>query len=90
MPATDNESRMSAADARERFAEVVNRAAYGKERIIVSRRGKPVAAVVPMDDLLLLLGLEERGDIEAAREAEAEAVREGTVAWETVKRECGL
>ncbi|MFU2210944.1 type II toxin-antitoxin system Phd/YefM family antitoxin [Solidesulfovibrio sp. C21] len=90
MPSTDNESRMSAADARERFAEVVNRAAYGKERIIVSRRGKPVAAVVPMDDLLLLLGLEERGDIEAVREAEAEAVREGTVAWETVKRECGL
>ncbi|UJX39208.1 type II toxin-antitoxin system Phd/YefM family antitoxin [Desulfovibrio sp. JY] len=90
MPATDNESRMSAADARERFAEVVNRAAYGKERIIVSRRGKPVAAVVPMDDLLLLLGLEERGDIEAVREAEAEAVRDGTVAWETVKRECGL
>jgi len=90
MPATDNESRMSAADARERFAEVVNRAAYGKERIIVSRRGKPVAAVVPMDDLLLLLGLEERDDIEAAREAEAEAVRDGTVAWETVKRECGL
>jgi prevent-host-death family protein len=34
--------------------EIVNRAAYGGERTIVSRRGKPVAAVIPMEDLHLL------------------------------------
>lgn len=81
---------MSAAAAREHFAEVVNRAAYGKERIVLSRRGKAVAAVVPMDDLLVLLGLEERAEKEAIAEAEAEAARDGTVPWETLKRECGL
>lgn len=90
MSTPESDTQMSAADARERFAEVVNRAAYGKERIVLSRRGKPVAAVVSMDDLLLLLDLDARADREAIREAEAEAAREGTVPWETVRKECGL
>jgi hypothetical protein len=33
-------TRLNVSKAREAFPEVVNRAAYGKERIIVSRRGK--------------------------------------------------
>ncbi len=85
-----SDKEMSAATAREHFAEVVNRAAYGKERIVLSRRGKAVAAVVPLDDLLLLEALEERADREAIGEAEAEVARLGTVSWEAVKKDCGL
>jgi prevent-host-death family protein len=40
--------------ARAEFPEILNRVAYGKERIGISRRGKPLAAVVPIEDLHLL------------------------------------
>ena len=39
----------------------MNRAAYGKERTIVSRRGKDLAAVIPIDDLHLLERLAREG-----------------------------
>lgn len=44
----------SVAVARKDFAELINLVAYGKEQITISRRGKVVAAVVPIDDLELL------------------------------------
>jgi prevent-host-death family protein len=43
-------TRVNVTRAREEFPELVNRAAYGKERTVVSRRGKDLAAVVPMED----------------------------------------
>ncbi len=45
---------VSAAQVRERLAEVVNRAAFGKERVILARRGKAVAAIVSLEDVELL------------------------------------
>ena len=69
-------TRLNVSKAREEFPEVVNRAAYGKERIIVSRRGKDLAAVIPIEDLRLLERLAEeemdRIDLEAAHAALAE------------------
>jgi prevent-host-death family protein len=69
-------TRLNVSRAREEFPDVVNRAAYGKERTIVSRRGKDMAAVIPIEDLQLLerLSREEmdRMDIETARAALAE------------------
>lgn len=79
--------RLSASKAREEFAEVVNRAAYKGERTLLHRRGKDVAAVVPVADLVLLEQIEDRMDLEAAREAMKEA---GTVSWEKVKKDLGL
>jgi len=58
--------------ARENFSDLVNRSAYGKERIVLTRRGKSVAAVVPIEDLELLEEIEDRLDVEAARKALAE------------------
>jgi prevent-host-death family protein len=37
---------ISTVKARDQFADVVNRAAYGKERVVLTRRGKGLAAVV--------------------------------------------
>jgi prevent-host-death family protein len=69
-------TRLNVSKAREEFPEVVNRAAYGKERTIVSRRGKDLAAVIPIEDLRLLerLAREEmdRIDLEEARASPAE------------------
>jgi prevent-host-death family protein len=40
--------------AREELAELVNRVAYGHERIVLTRHGRPVAALVSQDDLAVL------------------------------------
>lgn len=77
-------------EARDRFSDVVNRAAYGKERVVITRRGKDLVAVVPIEDLQLLEDLEERIDLEEARAALAEAETAGTIPWEQIKKEYGL
>ena len=61
--------------ARGQFAEILNRAAYGGERIILERRGKPVAAVVSMEDLEDLAALEDEADLRAALRARNEKKR---------------
>ena len=77
---------VSAAQVRERLAEVIDRAAYGKERVILARRGKAVAAIVSLEDVELLEALEDQIDLENARAALIEAEKEGTVSWEEFKR----
>ncbi|MGD0771914.1 MAG: type II toxin-antitoxin system prevent-host-death family antitoxin [Candidatus Solibacter sp.] len=87
-------TRLSVSKAREEFPDVVNRAAYGKERTIVSRRGKDLAAVIPIEDLRLLerLAREEmdRIDIEDARAALAEAEEKGTIPLREAMKRLGL
>lgn len=43
--------KMSTAQARESLADVVNDAAYAGTRTVITRRGKDVAAIVPISDL---------------------------------------
>ena len=78
---------VSAVQVRKRLAEVINRAAFGKERVILARRGKAVAAIVSLEDVELLEALEDRIDLENARAALTEAEKEGTVSWEEFKTE---
>ena len=78
---------ISTGEARNNLATVVNRVTFGKERVTLTRRGKPVAAVVPLEDVELLEALEDRLDLEAAREAMREP---GTVPWEKIKADLGL
>jgi prevent-host-death family protein len=47
---------LSVVEAKRRFSELLNRVVYGHERIVISRRGKPVAAVVSLDELARLEG----------------------------------
>ncbi|MDO8588489.1 MAG: type II toxin-antitoxin system Phd/YefM family antitoxin [Armatimonadota bacterium] len=81
-------------EARNQLSELVNRAAYGKEHIVLTRRGKGLAALIPLEDLLaleqMMRRLEDQSDVEAARKALEEAERKGTVPWEKVKEELGL
>src|ERR1035441_8924073 len=86
-------TRLNVSKAREEFPELGNRAAYGKERTIVSRRGKDLAAVIPIEDLRLLerLAREEmdRIDLEDARAALAEAKEKGTIPLRDLMRILG-
>ena len=66
--------------ARDGLSDTLNRVSHGKE----------LAALVPMEDLMLLEELEDRLDLEDARAALAEAEEKGTVPWEKVKKDLGL
>jgi prevent-host-death family protein len=39
----------SVADAKKHFSEILGRVAYARERIVIHKRGKPVAVLVPPD-----------------------------------------
>jgi prevent-host-death family protein len=41
--------RMSAKEARDRFAEILGQVHYGKDTVIVEKQGKPVAAVIGLE-----------------------------------------
>lgn len=41
-------------EARAQFSELVNRVGFGKERVILTRHGKPVVALVPAEALAAL------------------------------------
>jgi prevent-host-death family protein len=47
------------AEAKNDLSELVNRAAYGGERIVLGSRGKPKAAIVSLADLRLLQAIEQ-------------------------------
>jgi prevent-host-death family protein len=41
--------KISAKDARSRFAELLGRVGFGREEIVINRSGKPMAAMIPVD-----------------------------------------
>ena len=47
-------STMSTVEARENFSDMINRAAYGKEEVILTRRGKKLVAVISLSELTAL------------------------------------
>jgi len=49
-PHPGKEIRCSVVEMRLRFAEFVNRVAYGKERIVLEKHGKPVVVLVPYEE----------------------------------------
>lgn len=79
---------ISTADARKNFADIVNKVAYGSEPVVLTRRGREVAALVSMRDLELLRQIENRMDIEDAEKALADP--EGNISAQEVWKELGL
>lgn len=90
---SDDEHRvghMGVSEARESFAELVNRAAYGHERVLVARRGRPIAAIVSIEDVELLERVEDELDRQAALEAQADPENAETIPWERIKADLEL
>jgi PHD/YefM family antitoxin component YafN of YafNO toxin-antitoxin module len=67
--------------AADRLDEAAARAEHDKERIVLIRDGKPVAAVVPIEDLEAL---------EAEDEYWSKAADEAVAAWEAHGRPAGI
>jgi prevent-host-death family protein len=84
--------RLSVVELRQALADVLNRAEYQGERIVIHRRGKDAAAVIPIRDLQLLERLieeaEDRLDVEAAHAALAES--DERIPHAEVRRRLGL
>jgi prevent-host-death family protein len=81
---------VSVADARSELAELLNRVAYGKERLIITRHGRELAALVPVEDLHLANRLRRfvaRKDVARAL-AELDAGK--APSWEQLRQELGL
>ena len=87
IPAFATAKKLTTSAVRSSFADMVNRASYGGERVIIHRRNKPVAALVPLEDLLRIEEIEDAMDIKAARQALKDPRR---IPWEQVKKESGI
>ncbi len=73
---------------REDFADTVRRVEYQSERIMLTRHGKPAAALVSVADLELLELLEDRADLELVRVALTES--DERIPYEKVRADLGL
>jgi prevent-host-death family protein len=80
--------RLAATQARKDFAETINQVVYRGERIVLHRRGKNLAAIVPIEDLELVEALEDRLDLAAARRALK--ARGANIPLKKIKAELGL
>ena len=85
---------ISAEKARNSFSELVSHTAYSKERVVVTRNGKRMVAIIPIEDLVLLErvldSIEDELDMEDIKAALQEAREGKTVPWEQVKKELNL
>ncbi|MBU0986158.1 MAG: type II toxin-antitoxin system Phd/YefM family antitoxin [Proteobacteria bacterium] len=78
-------NKITAADARKKLSNIINRVAFGNESFVLTRRGEPVAAIVSMRELSLLQELEDKIDIEDAWKAKNEPGE--PIPWEDLKKE---
>jgi prevent-host-death family protein len=79
--------------ARSQLATIIDLARSRHEPVYMTRRGRPVAAVIDSEDLDRILKLaEDMSDILAAEEARAEmrATGEAPIPWEQIKADLGL
>lgn len=72
-------------DFRSNLADYLNRIQYAGERMLITRNGRAIAAVVSKEDLELLQALEDRIDGADAEEALREAEETGMIPWDQVR-----
>lgn len=80
---------ISAADAKEELPELLNRVSHYKEHIIITRRGKEIAALIPIEDLQLIKESQNKNDLQEAVESLKQAREEGTITLQQLKNEIG-
>ena len=89
--APDSEAaELDVTELRSRLSETINRAAFGKERVTITRHGKALVALVPIEDLQFLEAIEDRIDLAEARAALVEVEADGTTPWKEIKERLGL
>lgn len=62
--------------------EVISRVRFGRERLVVTNKGKPAAAIVTLEDLKLLQLLD---DVDIKEKLSAALKSEETIPWDEFK-----
>ena len=83
-------SSINTAEAKEQFADLINRVVHSNEHIILTRRGKEIAAIVPIDDLRLILQAQDRQDLREAVDSLKDARHAGSLTLEQLKEQLGV
>lgn len=81
---------MNTIEAKEQFTDLINRVVHSKERVILTRRGKEIAAIVPLEDLKALQLTQDKHDLHAAIDALKEARSIGTITLDQLKEDIGV
>lgn len=81
---------ISTADVRRQLAELLNRSAYGKERFVITRHGKQLVAIVPVEDLELLERIKRLRQDRKLRSALREVEAGDVTSWEDLKKALDL
>lgn len=82
--------RMTVSKARVDMKDLVNRVAYGKERIYLTAHDKSIVAMVPIEDVEALKAMEDAEDIRLAQEAYEDIKKNGTISHEELLKRLGL
>jgi prevent-host-death family protein len=81
---------ISIADLRARLGDLVSRVSYKHDRIVITKHGKPVAALISASDMEKFQELEDWNDVQAAKAGLRDAKKHGTVPLEVVLKKLGL
>lgn len=76
-------------DAKEQLSDLLNRVSQSKERIILTRRGKEIAAIISIEDLAHLEQKQSEHDLEDAMDALKLTRSQGSISLETLKERIG-
>lgn len=76
--------------ARNDMKDLVNRVAYGKERIYLTSHDKKMVAIVPIEDVEALEAMEMAEDIRIAEERIEKTEKEGTYTSDELKKRLNL
>ena len=52
--------RITSKEAKNNFSDLINKVFYGDERILITRYGKDIAAIIPIYDLEMLDNIDEK------------------------------
>lgn len=78
---------LSTVELRANLSDVLGRVRHAHERIVITKSGKPVAGIIPYDELEAIEALEEELDSKALAKARKQG---GRHLLEDVKKELGL
>lgn len=79
---------IEASKARLQFSDLANRVAYQGDRIVITRHGKAIACLVPVEDVEFLERREDEIDVADARAALKEGGR--PIPWDELRVQLGL
>jgi prevent-host-death family protein len=80
---------LAVGDARRDLSDILNRVVYSGERIIITRHGKDIAAIVSSKDLEALERIEDMVDVAEAEKRLSEG-RKNAIPYEAIRKEMGL